>query len=185
MASWSFLTNHARTLLCIARDPGIRFRDIAVEVGITERRAQWHRGRSRRSRIPGQTEDRAAQPLPDRRPFPTPRLRHPRTDDRPDARRARRGRTSAAENPRQARFTMADRPRSNTAAHSRVSGHPQRARHVLRAASRCGVIGTSHHRALWDRTCPGGGNWFVGDDALPRGLAAGWWSCPCWAVRAG
>ena len=39
MASWRFLTNHARTLLCIARDPGIRFRDIAVEVGITERRA--------------------------------------------------------------------------------------------------------------------------------------------------
>jgi len=39
MASWSFLTNHARTLLCIAHDPGVRFRDIAVEVGITERRA--------------------------------------------------------------------------------------------------------------------------------------------------
>jgi DNA-binding IclR family transcriptional regulator len=39
MASWSFLTNHARTLLCIADDPGARFRDIAVEVGITERSA--------------------------------------------------------------------------------------------------------------------------------------------------
>ena len=39
MASWSFLTNHALTLLCIAHDPGVRFRDIAVEVGITERRA--------------------------------------------------------------------------------------------------------------------------------------------------
>jgi DNA-binding IclR family transcriptional regulator len=39
MASWSCLTNHARTLLCIAHDPGIRFRDIAVEVGITERSA--------------------------------------------------------------------------------------------------------------------------------------------------
>jgi hypothetical protein len=39
MASWRFLTNHARTLLCIAHDPGARFRDIAVEVGITERRA--------------------------------------------------------------------------------------------------------------------------------------------------
>ena len=39
MASWSFLTNHARTLLCIAHDPGVRFRDIAVEVGITERSA--------------------------------------------------------------------------------------------------------------------------------------------------
>jgi hypothetical protein len=39
MASWSFLTNHARTLLCIAHDPGVRFRDIAVEVDITERSA--------------------------------------------------------------------------------------------------------------------------------------------------
>ena len=39
MVSWSFLTNHARTLLCIADDPGVRVRDIAVEVGITERRA--------------------------------------------------------------------------------------------------------------------------------------------------
>jgi DNA-binding IclR family transcriptional regulator len=39
MARWRFLTNHARTLLCIADDPGVRFRDIAVEVGITQRSA--------------------------------------------------------------------------------------------------------------------------------------------------
>jgi DNA-binding MarR family transcriptional regulator len=39
MGSWSFLTNHARTLLCIAADPGARLRDIATIVGITERRA--------------------------------------------------------------------------------------------------------------------------------------------------
>jgi DNA-binding IclR family transcriptional regulator len=39
MASWSCLTNHARTLLCIAHDPGVRLRDIAVEVGITQRSA--------------------------------------------------------------------------------------------------------------------------------------------------
>jgi DNA-binding MarR family transcriptional regulator len=37
--SWSFLTNHARALLCIARDPGVRLRDIAAELGITERSA--------------------------------------------------------------------------------------------------------------------------------------------------
>jgi DNA-binding IclR family transcriptional regulator len=37
--SWSFLTNHARVLLCIARDPGIRLRDIAARLGITERSA--------------------------------------------------------------------------------------------------------------------------------------------------
>ena len=39
MASWSFLTNHARVLLCIARDPGARLREIAASLGITERSA--------------------------------------------------------------------------------------------------------------------------------------------------
>ena len=39
MERWSFLTNHARVLLCIARDPGVRLRDIAASLGITERNA--------------------------------------------------------------------------------------------------------------------------------------------------
>ncbi|MGO8886428.1 MAG: helix-turn-helix transcriptional regulator [Streptosporangiaceae bacterium] len=39
MANWSFLTSHARVLLCIARDPGMRLRDMAAHVGITERSA--------------------------------------------------------------------------------------------------------------------------------------------------
>ena len=39
MTDWSFLTNHARVLLCIAHDPGVRLRDIAARVGITERGA--------------------------------------------------------------------------------------------------------------------------------------------------
>lgn len=39
MSSWSFLTNHGRALLCIAHDPGVRLRDIAVIVGVTERSA--------------------------------------------------------------------------------------------------------------------------------------------------
>jgi Winged helix-turn-helix DNA-binding len=39
VANWTFLTNHARVLLCIAHDPGVRLRDIAASVGITERRA--------------------------------------------------------------------------------------------------------------------------------------------------
>jgi hypothetical protein len=39
MANWSFLTNHARVLLCIAHDPGVRLRDIAASLGITERSA--------------------------------------------------------------------------------------------------------------------------------------------------
>ncbi len=39
MGTWSFLTNHARALICIARDPGVRLRDMAAALGITERRA--------------------------------------------------------------------------------------------------------------------------------------------------
>ena len=39
MAEWSFLTNHARVLVCIAHDPGMRLRDIAAAVGVTERTA--------------------------------------------------------------------------------------------------------------------------------------------------
>jgi DNA-binding MarR family transcriptional regulator len=35
--TWSFLTNHARVLTCISRDPGIRLRDIGEMIGITER----------------------------------------------------------------------------------------------------------------------------------------------------
>jgi DNA-binding IclR family transcriptional regulator len=37
--SWSFLTNHAQVLLCIAHDPGVRLREIGEAVGITERAA--------------------------------------------------------------------------------------------------------------------------------------------------
>jgi hypothetical protein len=40
MTEWTFLTNHAHVLLCIARDPDIRLRDVADFVGITERAAQ-------------------------------------------------------------------------------------------------------------------------------------------------
>lgn len=37
---WTFLTNYAHVLLCIAGDPAIRLRDVAAKVGITERAAQ-------------------------------------------------------------------------------------------------------------------------------------------------
>ncbi|MGD0873389.1 MAG: helix-turn-helix domain-containing protein [Acidimicrobiales bacterium] len=37
MREWSFLTNHARVLVCIAHDPGVRLRDIAATLDITER----------------------------------------------------------------------------------------------------------------------------------------------------
>ncbi len=36
---WGFLTNHARALVCIAHDPGVRLRDIASSLSITERSA--------------------------------------------------------------------------------------------------------------------------------------------------
>jgi DNA-binding IclR family transcriptional regulator len=39
MPDYEFLTNHAQVLLCVAHDPGIRLRDIAETVGITERSA--------------------------------------------------------------------------------------------------------------------------------------------------
>lgn len=35
--TWTFLSNHAHVLLCLARDPDMRLRDVAVAVGITER----------------------------------------------------------------------------------------------------------------------------------------------------
>lgn len=40
MADWTFFTNHAHVLLCITRDSGIRIRDLADQVGVTERAAQ-------------------------------------------------------------------------------------------------------------------------------------------------
>jgi DNA-binding IclR family transcriptional regulator len=39
VTDWSFFTNHARVLICITDDPGVRLRDIATMVGITERSA--------------------------------------------------------------------------------------------------------------------------------------------------
>lgn len=38
--AWTFLSNHGHVLLCIARDPNVRVRDIAQAVGITERAVQ-------------------------------------------------------------------------------------------------------------------------------------------------
>jgi hypothetical protein len=39
VASWTFLTTHARVLLLVANDPGVRLRDIAASLDITERSA--------------------------------------------------------------------------------------------------------------------------------------------------
>jgi DNA-binding transcriptional regulator PaaX len=37
---WTFLSNHAHVLVCLARDPASRLRDVAEHVGITERAVQ-------------------------------------------------------------------------------------------------------------------------------------------------
>ena len=37
---WTFLSNHSHTLICLARDPVARLRDVAEQVGITERAVQ-------------------------------------------------------------------------------------------------------------------------------------------------
>ncbi len=39
MAGWTFLTYHARVLLLVAHDPGVRLRDTAASLNITERSA--------------------------------------------------------------------------------------------------------------------------------------------------
>jgi len=39
-ADWTFLTNHARVLLCIAQEPEVRIRDVAGLIGVTERSVQ-------------------------------------------------------------------------------------------------------------------------------------------------
>jgi predicted ArsR family transcriptional regulator len=38
--NWTFLTNHAHVLLCLAKNSSMRIRDVAVDVGITERAVQ-------------------------------------------------------------------------------------------------------------------------------------------------
>ena len=39
-SSWTFLTNHAHILMCLAKNPSERIRDLAVKVDITERAVQ-------------------------------------------------------------------------------------------------------------------------------------------------
>ncbi len=38
--NWTFFTNHAHVLFCISEDPDVRMRDVAAQIGITERAAQ-------------------------------------------------------------------------------------------------------------------------------------------------
>lgn len=64
---WTFLSNHSHVLVCLARNPQVRLRDVALQVGITERAVQriiaelerggfitrQRRGRTNRYRIHG------------------------------------------------------------------------------------------------------------------------------------
>ena len=37
---WSFLTNHTHVIVCLSRDPGVTVRNLAIQIGITERSVQ-------------------------------------------------------------------------------------------------------------------------------------------------
>ncbi len=39
-SNWAYLSNHGHVLVCLARDPNARLRDVAAAVGITERAVQ-------------------------------------------------------------------------------------------------------------------------------------------------
>jgi DNA-binding MarR family transcriptional regulator len=77
----SFLTSHARVLLCIGHDPGVRLRDIAARTGVTERTAYGivtdltGAGTSSRTRTAAATATRS-------RPTCRSRNRQPGTDHR-------------------------------------------------------------------------------------------------------
>lgn len=40
MSNWTLLSNHGHVLVCLSRDPEARLRDVAADVGITERAVQ-------------------------------------------------------------------------------------------------------------------------------------------------
>jgi hypothetical protein len=63
-ADWSFLTNHAQVLVCIAREPEVRLRDLGDQLGITERADAGYITRQRNGRRNHYTIN-AHLPLPD------------------------------------------------------------------------------------------------------------------------
>jgi DNA-binding MarR family transcriptional regulator len=40
LSGWSFLTNHTHILVCLSRDPSMTVRNLALQVGVTERSVQ-------------------------------------------------------------------------------------------------------------------------------------------------
>jgi DNA-binding IclR family transcriptional regulator len=82
MAEWSFLTNHARALVCIAHDPGVRLRDIAAALGITERTAFGIVADLNRGGLRRQGQGRSSQSLPHPGAPPPARSRQSGANDR-------------------------------------------------------------------------------------------------------
>ena len=68
-SAWTFLTNHSHVLICLAQDPGMRLRDVADKVGITERARAAYRRRFGNGASSRSHQRRTAQPV-----------RHQRTD---------------------------------------------------------------------------------------------------------
>lgn len=50
-SGWTFLSNHGHVLVCLARNPDMRLRDVAAAVGITERAVQKIIGDLERARV--------------------------------------------------------------------------------------------------------------------------------------
>lgn len=76
-AGWTFLTNHAHVLICLAQDPQLRIQDLADQVGITYRAVQRILGeleaegyiqRSRKSEDARSNEYKVVMGLPLRHP---------------------------------------------------------------------------------------------------------------------
>ncbi len=83
MANWSFLTSHARALPCIARDPGARLRDVAVNLGIpnaapTASSPTWPQPATRSRRKDGH---RNRYQIQAHLPLPEPASQEPATGD--------------------------------------------------------------------------------------------------------
>lgn len=78
--NWTFLSNHAHVLVCIAEQPDARIRDIAGRVGITERAASnivadlEHDGYITRERQGRNNHYRLHRDLPLRHPIEKHRL---------------------------------------------------------------------------------------------------------------
>jgi hypothetical protein len=136
---WSLLTNHAQVLICIARDPGIRLREIGETVGITERAAHRLVGElataatshaSARAAGPATRPIRIASPSVDGiTPFTWYRLAQARASHRTTATAEHTTRRSAAEPSSRAR--IARRAGVSADAHHTLARDDEQARLLL------------------------------------------------------